>query len=141
LPFDFVVAGTYKNLPGIPIPATYVYGNAQVVASLGRNLSACLGAAVCTAVGSTELLPAAGSTSGQGDVAASMFDKRLNETDLRLTRVIKINRLRVQGVAELYNVFNQRVAQGIVGTYSQVWQLPFAILGGRLFKFGAQVDF
>ena len=59
---------------------------------------------------------------------------------MRLTKIFRIGRTRVQGIAELYNAFNTRPAQGIVSTYGASWQLPLAILGGRLFKFGAQID-
>jgi hypothetical protein len=70
------------------------------------------------------------------------LDERVNQVDLRLTRLFRFGGTRVQAIAELYNVFNNRPAQGIVGTYPRAvgWQFPFGILGGRLFKFGAQID-
>jgi hypothetical protein len=34
----------------------------------------------------------------------------------------------------------RRLAQGIIATYGSIWQLPTALLGGRLLKFGAQID-
>ena len=134
----FVLSGTIKNLPGSPIAASYILANAQVAPALGRNLAACLGAVNCTATTSVNILPNA---SNQGNYSAALFDKRLNETDLRLTRTFRIGNGKIQPSAELYNVFNQRVAQGIVGTYGPSFKYPYSILGGRLFKVSAQVDF
>jgi hypothetical protein len=53
--------------------------------------------------------------------------------------------MRVQAIAELYNVFNSRPSQGNNNTYTppgtpQGWLTPGVLLGGRLFKFGTQVD-
>jgi hypothetical protein len=139
LPFDFVVSGTYKNLPGIPIPAAFVVPNVAILPSLGRDLSACRGltGAACTATTTLALLPVA---YNQGNLAAVKVDERINQVDLRLTRIFRVGRLRIQGNAELYNVLNLRPAQGIVTTYGPSWLLPSAILGGRLFKFGGQID-
>ena len=48
LPYGFIASGTFRNQPGIIDAATYTYSSAQAAASLGRDLSACLGAASCT---------------------------------------------------------------------------------------------
>jgi hypothetical protein len=138
LPGDFVVSGTFKHLPGIPVSSTYTLTNGQAAQALGRDLSACRGATPCTATANVQLLPAA---NNQGNSAAVKFDDRLNQTDLRVTRTFRFGRLRAQGIAEVYNVFNSRPAQAISTTYGSSWQLPTAILGGRLFKFGAQLDY
>jgi hypothetical protein len=139
LPHEFIISGTYKNLPGIPIQADFVVPNVAVVPSLGRDLSACRGltGAACTATTTAMIVPVA---FNQGDVSSPKKDDRLNQVDLRLTRTFSIGRYRLQGGAELYNVFNSRPAQGIVTTYGTSWLLPAAILGGRLFKFNVQID-
>jgi hypothetical protein len=140
LPYDVVVSGSFKQLPGVPISANYSASNAEIAPSLGRDLSACRGAvgAACTARQTVALLPSA---FYQGNTSAALYDERVNEVDVRVSRLFRLGKLRMQGIAELYNVFNIRPAQGIVDTYGPAWQLPFAILGGRLFKFGAEVDF
>jgi hypothetical protein len=38
------------------------------------------------------------------------------------------------------HVFKIRPAQAIITAYGPAWQLPSAIQGGRLFKFGAHID-
>ena len=41
LPWDFRLSAVFQSLPGIPITAAYVATNAQIVPTLGRNLSQC----------------------------------------------------------------------------------------------------
>jgi hypothetical protein len=137
LPKDFTVSGTFKDLPGIPITATYTVTNAQAQQGLGRPLSACPATGACTATASVELIPFA---NNDANTVGTQFDKRLNEVDLRLTRTIRIGKGRVQAIAELYNVFNARPADGIIATYGATWLRPNVIVGGRLFKFGTQID-
>lgn len=138
LPYGFVVSGSFKDVPGIAISATYQASNAEVRSSLGRDLSACRGAVPCTARAAVALVPTASSS---GSTSAYLYDERIRQMDLRLTRSFPIMGSRIQGIAELYNVFDARPALGIVTTYGPAWQFPFAMLGGRLFKFGAQIDF
>jgi hypothetical protein len=65
----------------------------------------------------------------------------LNQTDLRLTKSIRYSRGRIQGMLDLYNVFNNRAPQTINSAYGPAWLTPTTLLGGRLLKFGAQIDF
>ena len=139
LPRDFVVSGTFKHLPGIPNPAAFVYSNADATPTLGRDLSVCRGVVPCTARPSVELLPAPGARGGA--FVASKYDDRLTEVDLRLAWSVRVGGLRVGPTAELYNVFNNRPAQQIVTTFGSSWLLPRNILGGRMVKVGATIDF
>lgn len=41
LPYSFMIAATYKHLPGIPETGSVTYTNAAIAPILGRNLSAC----------------------------------------------------------------------------------------------------
>ena len=61
--------------------------------------------------------------------------------DLKLSRVFKFGRARFRGDAELYNVFNWRVSQGNNPVYGPGDLTPSSLLGGRLFKFGAQLEY
>jgi len=141
LPWDIVVSGTFKHLPGQPIPADWTATNAEVRGGLGRSLAACLGAttAAC-ATTSIALLPSA---FNQGNQSSVLLDERINQVDLRLTKGVRIGKTRVQGSLELYNAFDSRPAQGLFAIYSTIgnrWQFPTALLGGRLLKFGGQID-
>ena len=50
------VSGALQNLSGIPVSATYVATNAEVVPSLGRNLAACGSRVPCTATTTVTIL-------------------------------------------------------------------------------------
>jgi len=134
LPGSFTISGSYKNLPGIPIEAV---ANSNIVppSTLGRALSG---------PASYQLLPRP--TAGSTALAGSLYDDRLNQVDTRLARSFSFGKLRVQAIAELYNVFNNRPSQGNNNTYTAAgtksgWLTPGALLGGRLFKFGTQINF
>jgi len=139
LPWGLQVSGTVKTLPGIIQTANLVRTNAQVVASLGRNLSSCPAEGECSATVTVPLLPSGETTSAT--VSGALFDQRLNQTDLRLTKSIRYSRGRIQGMLDLYNVFNNRAPQTINSAYGPAWLTPTTLLGGRLLKFGAQIDF
>jgi hypothetical protein len=140
LPYGFIVSGSYKTLPGLPLTASFVVPAAVAAAELGRPRTGCIGGGTgaCSASPQAALLPSANFS---GNAAAALYDERLHQTDLRFTRNFRFGKTRIQGIAELYNVFNNRPVQGIFTTYGAAWQLPTALLGGRLFKFGTQIDF
>ena len=60
---------------------------------------------------------------------------------MRIAKSLTVGRSRLQAMLDVYNVFNSRPPQGILNTYGAVWLRPTLLLGGRLFKVGAQVDF
>ncbi len=134
LPAGFTISGTFKNLPGIPILAEVPSGLAANTAGRALNGTNTI----------YQLLPSP--NSGSTALASSMYDDRLNEVDSRLSRTFTFGKAKVQAIAELYNVFNNRPPQGINNRYTpagtpQGWLTPGVLLGGRLFKFGTQVNF
>ena len=132
LPYGIVVSGSFKNMPGVEQTATVNYTNAQISPSLGRTLSQGAGTIVPVAI-----VPLA----TNGDTPqGTLFDQRLNQVDLRLSKSVKLGRTRLNGVLDLYNVGNSRAPQSIIATYGATWLRPASLLGGRLWKFGAQVD-
>ena len=154
LPWDMAVSGSYKHLPGIPLEADYNARNFEVAPSLGRDLSACIQAGLsgfgCPAQAQVALLPIGGGDGGT--LAGELFDERINQIDLRVSKGLEFGGARIQAIAEIYNVFNSRPSQFNLSTYDQftgaffgvpgfLWNTPFQVLGGRTFKFGAQIDF
>ena len=131
LPLGLQASGTFQNLPGIPILASRPYTNAEVSGSLGRNLGSCGTRVPCTA---TVTVP-------QLIIPNTIFEKRLTQVDVRLTKIFRVGRARVQGMFDVYNAFNANTVLSMVTTYGPNWLRPTAILGGRLLKFGAQLDF
>jgi hypothetical protein len=69
----------------------------------------------------------------------------LTEADVRLTKALHFggNR-RIQGILDVYNIFNARPVQAINSTYvlptGGPWLNATNLLTGRLFKFGTQID-
>jgi hypothetical protein len=130
LPYDFLISAAYKNVPGVPLTATVVYTAAQT--NLGRAF----------------VNPQAGNNLSLM-IPQEQFDTRLNQVDLRLTRRFRLPRnSRVSAVFDLYNAFNARPSQGNIAAYGNFGATPNStfrsssnILGGRLAKFGATVDF
>src|SRR5262249_31484890 len=104
LAYGVRVSGTFKNIPGIPQTASLVASNATVAASLGRSLAACPATGTCTATVTNQIVPFALNT-GSTAASAVLFDERLNEFDVRVTKAIELARWRVQPMVDLYNVF------------------------------------
>jgi hypothetical protein len=71
----------------------------------------------------------------------TMFEKRLTQVDLRVTKVVRLRDVRLQGMFDVYNAFNANTVLALNNTYGSTWLRPTAILAGRLFKFGVQLDF
>ena len=44
-------------------------------------------------------------------------------------------------MVDIYNITNANTVTGVVNTYGPAWQRATQVMGGRLFKFGAQVDY
>lgn len=124
LPFGFSASGTFQNLPGLPLSALYTARNAEIAPSLGRNL-----AAGSNGTASVELLQ-----------PFTMFENRINQLDVRLTKAFKFGRARLQGMVDVYNILNASPILVVNTVYGVNWRRPTQILGARLFKFGAQLD-
>jgi hypothetical protein len=75
----------------------------------------------------------------------TLFEERATQIDLRFSKRVRVGRLGILAKGDLYNVLNRSAVarQSYVyapptgGTYGQ----PTEVMGGRLFKFGAQIDF
>jgi hypothetical protein len=128
--WDLQAAAVLQNLPGFPLQATYVATNTAIAPSLGRNLGQCGSAPVCNGFATVNLI-----------TPFTMFEPRLNQLDVRLTKVISVGRVRVQGMFDIYNVLNASTVLAAFTQYGPSWLRPTQILTGRLFKFGAQLTF
>ena len=129
LPLGLRASATLQNLPGIPQGATLLATNAQIAPSLGRNLGQCRGAATCNGTVIVDLV-----------APNTMFEDRLNQVDVRLTRIFRFGRSRLQGNVDIYNIFNAAAVLGVNTRYGASYLQPTFILGARLFKFGFQLD-
>ena len=131
LPWDIETSAIFQNSPGVPITASYVVTNQQVVAALGRNLAACPAAGVCNATVRTELIP-----------PNTQFEPRLTQVDMRVSRLFRLpGTTRVRGSLDIYNIFNASSVLAMVPTYGASWQNAAQVLSARLLRVSAQLDF
>ena len=131
LPWELQTSVIYQNTPGFPILASYVATNAQVRPSLGRDLGSCRGAAVCNGTVTIDLLP-----------PNTMFEDRIQQLDWRLTRMFQLRGTgRLRGNFDVYNIFNAATILNANTTYGAAWLSPTHVMGGRLVKVSAQIDF
>jgi len=133
LPWHIQTSAIYQNSSGIPITASYVATNAEILPSLGRNLGSCRGAATCSANLTVELLP-----------PNSVFEPRLQQVDLRFSRIFQFGSRKLRGDVDIYNILNASNVLNMNTTYSPpggVWRDVTQILGGRLVRLGFQVEF
>jgi len=125
LPWDLQTSVSYQNLPGLPILATHVFTSADIRSSLGRNLAA--------GPNGTALIDLIEPN--------TVFEDRLNQLDIRLTKLFRIRGARVQGNFDIYNVLNGSAILAENARFGPTWLQPTQILSARTFKFGAQLNF
>jgi hypothetical protein len=125
LPYQFSTALSYQNLAGIPYYAGYVYTDAAIAPSLGRNLSAGPNATV-----TVDLIP-----------PMSQFEDRIQQLDLRFARPFRFSRQRIEPEFDIYNALNASPILSVNNTYGPAWRTPTQVLAGRLMKFGLKVTF
>jgi hypothetical protein len=125
-------SATFQNLPAIPVDATNAFGNALIAPSLGRNLSSCPApTGACSATAMLRLYE-----------SQTLFESdRLNQFDLRMSKIVQVGRARLTGMFDVYNLFNANSVLASQTAFGPNWQRPLAILGARLFKVGVQFDF
>lgn len=125
LPWALQVSATIQSVPGPEIRASYVAPNAIIAPSLGRNLAA---GANGTAI--VDLIR-----------PGTMFEGRVYQVDLRLSRYFRLSRARIQGMLDAYNVMNGNAILAHNTRFGAAWLNPTQILPARLIKFGIQFDF
>jgi hypothetical protein len=135
LPWDLQTSAIYQNLPGFPITASYIASNAEIKPSLGRNLAACPSqtAATCNQTVIVDLIP-----------PNTLFDDRIQQLDLRVSRTFTMGKSKLRGNFDVYNTFNASTVLNENTRYTtqdNKWLNAIQIMGGRLFKFSAQLTF
>jgi hypothetical protein len=126
-PYDIQASGSFASIPGPNVRANYT------VTSLiaGRPI-----------IGST-----AGTASTDINLVepSTMFLDRQNRLDLRLGKTFRLDRYKIQGFADVFNVFNAGTVIRVNETYAasgvNQWMTPTGILDGRYVRFGLQMSF
>ena len=125
LPYDIQISGTFQSVKGPALSASYTVTTATAAANgvtLGRAFSA--GSATVALVEPNTL-----------------YGDRLNQTDLRLGKIFKYNRSRIQVMADIYNLFNANPVLAYNTTFGTEWLRPTDVLQGRMVKIGGQLSF
>jgi hypothetical protein len=135
LPWDIQTSAIYQNKPGFPIGASYVATDAEIRPSLGRHLASCPSqtAATCNQNVTVALIP-----------PNSIFGDRIEQLDLRFSRIFAMGRTKVQGNFDVYNIFNGSTVLNENTRYQTAnnqWRNVIQIMGGRLVKFSANLTF
>src|SRR5262249_13407135 len=134
LPYDVLVSGTYQYVRGVQtggaapsIQATWT-GMPASATTLGRGVSQ-------------------NATTKGGNLTAVGADygpNNLNQLDLRVSKRIKIDKVRFRVDADYYNVFNSDWPFTVTSTFStaatSAWLRPTNVLQARFFKIGAGFD-
>ena len=110
------LSGTFQSLPGPEIAANNVY--VGTVPGLGRPF----------VLGQSTLNVAQGST---------QYGDRLNQIDLRFTKIVNLGHGRLDLNVDLYNAFNSDAVLTQQNAFGSAWQLPLTVIQPRFVKFAA----
>jgi hypothetical protein len=122
--FGIRASGTLQSLPGPQIVGTNIFneGNRATTTTLGRPF-----------------------TNGQAIVnlvnPGSEWGDRLNQIDLRFTKIQRVGRGSIDFDVDIYNAFNSDAVTLELGSYGPVWRLPLTVIQPRFVKFQVRYDF
>jgi hypothetical protein len=124
LPGNVVVAATYQNLSGPAFEANYDVPTADVFPSLGRNLAGSTPTVTVPLVAPNTL-----------------FDRRWSRLDVRVSKIFKQGRTRLQLNLDAYNALNSSGILSVNSTYDARWRQPNSVLDPRLVQISGQLSF
>ena len=120
---DVRASVSLQNLPGPEIVATYTATNALIQPSLGRPL-------------------AGGANNVPISLVAqrSMYGERLNQVDVRFSKLVRFGRTRADVGVDIYNALNSSAVLAVNDAFAS-WQRPIEILNSRFAKLVLQLNF
>ncbi len=70
------------------------------------------------------------------------YEPQLNQFDVRLTKILRFGGGLIRANFDVFNIFNSSNVTRVIDTYSEPGEFPrvAGIMNGRLFKFGATID-
>jgi hypothetical protein len=127
LPWDINVSGSFASIPGPGVSANYTVTSAIA----GRTIVGSVTGAASTVINLIQ--------------PGTLFLDTQNRLDLRFGRTFRFNNRRVQGFADIFNVFNAGTVLSVNQTYAaagvNAWMTPNTIMDGRYVRFGLQMNF
>jgi hypothetical protein len=124
--WDIRLSGTFQSIPGPLVGATNVYANP---AAGGPPLGTSINRPLTAGQANVQLL-----------VPGSMYGDRLNQFDLRFTKILNVGRGRLDLNVDIYNAFNSDAVTFELPVY-QAWRLPLTVIQPQFIKFAARWDF
>ena len=127
---DVNISGTFQNLPG-----------SSTSNSAGTSMSA--NAAIAAATTTLGRAYSSGPNARFFNIieAGTVYVERMNELDLRMSKLFRLNTTRTSINFDFYNVLNSNSVINENITYGAAWRTPQLILLPRIFKLSAQFDF
>jgi hypothetical protein len=119
-PYAIRVSGTFQSVPGPVVAANNIYTG--VLPSLGRPFF----------LGQSQVNVVEPGTS---------YGDRLNQIDLRFSKLVNLGGGRVDLNVDLYNAFNSDAILTQQNTYGATWTNPLSIIQPRFVKFSVRWDF
>jgi hypothetical protein len=120
LPYAIRISGTFQSVPGPVIAANNIY--TAVPPSLGRPFFA-------------------GQTTVNVVEPGTSYGDRLNQIDLRFSKLLNLGQGRVDLNVDLYNAFNSDAILTQQNAYGATWQNALTVIQPRFVKFSARWDF
>jgi hypothetical protein len=128
LPWEFQLSGTFMAIPGPDVDANY-----DVTATIAGR-------------------PIIGSTANATTIRVNLVEPNTlfldyqNRLDLRVARSFRVDRYRIQGFADIFNVLNAGTVVRVNETFSanpatNAWLTPLALIDARYVRFGLQMSF
>lgn len=118
--YDIRISGTLQSLPGPEVQANRNYTGTP--GGLGRPFS--------TGSATINLMP-----------PGTTYGDRLNQIDLRFTKIVRFARNSVDLSVDLYNAFNSDAILSQQNTYGVAWQNATSVIQPRFVKFNVRWDF
>jgi hypothetical protein len=118
------VSGTFQSLPGPQIVANVIYNNANRTATTSLARPFTLGQAT------VNVIP-----------PGTLYGDRLNQIDLRLTKIVDVGVGRMDLNVDFYNAFNSDAVITELGTFGPAGRLPLTIVQPRFVKLAVRWDF
>jgi len=126
LPYGFRVSGTWQSLTGPLVAANQIYANAGTGLAPNTTLTRPL-----TFAQTTVNVVAPG----------SLWGDRLNQIDLRFSKLVKLGAGRIDLNVDVYNALNSDAILTQQNAYGTAWTRPLTVIQPRFVKFGARWDF
>ena len=71
----------------------------------------------------------------------TQWGDRLNQIDLRFTKVLNVGKGKMDVNVDFYNAFNSDAVLTELGSFGPVWRLPTSVIQPRFVKFAVRYDF